>query len=42
MVRHGILEVVELGAEDPVKLRVFGIDLGKAVFHLVGLDAIGR
>jgi hypothetical protein len=25
-----------------MKLHVIGIDLGKTVFHLVGLDATGR
>ena len=26
----------------PMKLHVVGIDLGRTVFHLVGLDSIGR
>jgi hypothetical protein len=28
--------------EDPMKLRVIGIDLRKTVFHLVGLDSSGK
>src|SRR4030081_2161210 len=28
--------------EDPMKLHVIGIDLGKTVFHLVGLDSNGK
>src|SRR5580700_7178351 len=28
--------------EDPMKLHAVGIDLGKTVFHLVGLDSTGR
>jgi len=25
-----------------MKLQVLGIDLGKTIFHLVGLDSVGR
>src|SRR5580692_10890456 len=28
--------------EDPMKLHAVGIDLGKTVFHLVGLDSTGK
>src|ERR1700691_1259187 len=28
--------------EDPMRLHAVGIDLGKTVFHLVGLDSTGR
>src|ERR1700674_6142491 len=43
MVRRRSLEVVECGARrHPMKLHVVGIDLGKTVFHLVGLDSAGR
>jgi hypothetical protein len=38
-----LLEVVECGASRRLmKLHVLGIDLGKTVFHLVGLDSTGR
>jgi transposase len=30
------------GRRHPIKLHVLGIDLGKTVFHLVGLDSTGR
>src|ERR1700724_1475064 len=43
MVRRRSLEVVDCGARrHSMKLHVVGIDLGKAVFHLVGLDSTGK
>src|ERR1039458_5072041 len=43
MVRRRSLEVVECGARRHLmKLHVLGIDLGKTVFHLVGVDSTGR
>jgi len=37
------LEVVECGARGYlIKIQPLGIDLGKTVFHLVGLDASGQ
>src|ERR1700704_75 len=43
MVRRISLEVVECGTRRRLmKLHVLGIDLGKTVFHLVGLDSTGR
>jgi hypothetical protein len=39
MVRRRTLEVVECGARRHLmKIHALGIDLGKTVFHLVGLD----
>src|SRR3984957_15924965 len=43
MVRRRTLEVVECGARRHLmKIYALGIDLGKTVFHLVGLDASGQ
>src|ERR1700681_115597 len=43
MVRRRTLEVVECGARRHLmKIYAVGIDLGKTVFHLVGLDASGQ
>jgi len=43
MVRRRSLEVVECGGKEAFhELHVVGIDLGKAVFHLVGLDSTGK
>src|SRR6202140_1740980 len=43
MVRRRTLEVVECGARRHLmKIYALGIDLGKTVFHLVGLDANGQ
>src|ERR1700726_3838631 len=43
MVRRRSREVVECGVRRRfMKLHVLGIDLGKTVFHLVGLDSTGR
>src|SRR5260370_8868801 len=43
MVRRRSLEVVECGARRHLmKIHALGIDLGKTVFHLVGLDSTGR
>src|ERR1700726_2279709 len=43
MVRRRTLEVVECGARRHLmKIYTLGIDLGKTVFHLVGLDASGQ
>ena len=42
MVRRGFLEVVEFAEGGSLKLHVLGIDLGKTVFHLVGLDSTGK
>src|SRR6202171_4062663 len=39
----GSLQLCRLrGRRNPMKLHVLGIDLGKTVFHLVGLDSAGR
>src|SRR5271169_5273059 len=43
MVCRRSLEVVECGARRHLmKIYALGIDLGKTVFHLVGLDASGQ
>ena len=43
MVRRRDSLSVESGARrDSMKLHVLGIDLGKTVFHLVGLDSTGK
>src|SRR5665213_495359 len=43
MVRRRSLEVVECGTRRHLmKIYALGIDLGKTVFHLVGLDASGQ
>src|ERR1700726_2827237 len=43
MVRRRSREVVECGVRRRfMKLHVVGIDLGKTVFHLVGLDSTGK
>jgi hypothetical protein len=43
MVRRRSLEDVECGARRHLmKIYASGIDLGKTVFHLVGLDASGQ
>src|ERR1700690_3924358 len=43
MVRRRTLEVVECGVRRHLmKIYALGIDLGKTVFHLVGLDASGQ
>src|SRR5882672_565087 len=43
MVRRRTLEVVECGARRHLmKIYALGIDLGKTVFHLVGLDESGQ
>src|SRR6202166_2368683 len=43
MVRRRSLEVVDCGARRHLmKIHALGIDLGKTVFHLVGLDASGQ
>src|ERR1019366_7370251 len=43
MVRRRSLEVVDCGARRHLmKIYALGIDLGKTVFHLVGLDASGQ
>src|SRR5260370_13757944 len=43
MVRRRTLEVVECGARRHLmKIYALGIDLGKTVFHLVGLDSGGQ
>src|ERR1700680_775337 len=43
MVRRRTLEVVECGARRHLmKIYALGIDLGKTVFHLVGLDVSGQ
>src|SRR6266568_4452863 len=39
----GTLKLCRLrGRRHPMKLHVLGIDLGKTVFHLVGLDSTGK
>src|SRR6202051_2828581 len=43
MVRRGNFVLCRLrGRRHPMKLHVVGIDLGKTVFHLVGLDSTGK
>ena len=43
MVRRRTLEVVECDTRRHLmKIHALGIDLGKNVFHLVGLDSSGR